>query len=276
MFRLAVSYLLVLCILAPSSQADALTREWAGIKGDDDRRYVAANLFPWSAIGRLRKPDGSICTGALVAAAVVVTAAHCLWDEAADGWIDAVDLTFTTAVGSFAERSSFATSYDISSRYRGHGDLSLTNSAHDWALLHLDKALGEATGTLGLLPLDTASMARLADEEPLVMQAGFSADRPDDLTAHIGCRILGWGAPGLLAHDCDALRGDSGSPVFAWVDGAFRILGVHVSTFREGRPGVYGGAVPGAVIVPSARRVGATPFGSEGLSHRDTEAPRKE
>lgn len=74
-------------------------------------------------------------------------------------------------------------------------------------------------------------------------RAGYSQDRKHVPMAHLGCDFHGAEAAGQLLHDCDAVHGDSGSPIFVWHQGGFRIVAIHVSTLSFADGTVLGGAV---------------------------------
>ncbi len=213
-----------------------------GIKGDDDRIQVDSRAYPWSAIGRLTKGDGSLCSAVMVGPQTALTAAHCLWNERTRAWMpaQAVFLTLGWERGDWAAASQ-VTRIDLAPALRKPVS-ALPDMVGDWAVLHLAAPVGKATGWMGIAGLDASTYAALAAQAPVVVQAGYSMDRRHVLTGHIGCRIHGWAAAGVVAHDCDATRGDSGSPLFAWIDGRFQVLGTHVSSFSTGR-GVFGAAI---------------------------------
>ena len=72
-----------------------------------------------------------------------------------------------------------------------------------------------------------------------VPQAGYSQDKPHILTPK---QVLPncWGLEklGLMFHDCDAVKGDSGAPIVAQIAGKYEFVGVHVATRKQGRPAV--------------------------------------
>ncbi|MGC2857728.1 trypsin-like serine peptidase [Novispirillum sp. DQ9] len=217
-----------------------------GIKGEDDRIQVDARAYPWSAIGRLTKGDGSLCTAVLIGPATALTASHCLWNDRTGAWMpaSAIFLTLGWEVGEWTaatqvERVDLPP--DASAPRR---DAPLARMAGDWAVLRLAAPVGRTVGWLDVAPLDLASYHAMVARRPVVLQAGYSADRRHVLTGHVGCHIHGWVADGVLAHDCDATRGDSGSPLFAWLDGRFQVLGTHVSSFSTDGT-VYGAAIAG-------------------------------
>ena len=68
-----------------------------------------------------------------------------------------------------------------------------------------------------------------------MIQAGYSQDKAHILSIHEGCTVLGERARGkILVHDCDATRGDSGSPIMIRRDGGYRVIAMHVATGTDG------------------------------------------
>ena len=89
---------------------------------------------------------------------------------------------------------------------------------YDYAFILLDEPIGGRTGYFGIRTPDAAG--------GLVTQAGYAADRPEEMTAHVGCRVLGLYEDLTLAHDCDTTIGNSGSPLFVGKGDDWRILAV--------------------------------------------------
>jgi protease YdgD len=102
-------------------------------------------------------------------------------------------------------------------------------------------------------------VAPAASPEPgsTVAVAGYGQDRAHVPMVHMGCHVTGRLASGLLLHDCDAVRGDSGGPVMVWRDGALRLAGVHVATLT-GANRVDGGSVGASAFLAEAMRLGAS------------------
>jgi len=82
----------------------------------------------------------------------------------------------------------------------------------------------------------------------LLMQAGFSQDACHIPTMHRGCRIVDVIRDGrVFLHDCDAVSGDSGSPLWiAAPDGSLRLVSIHSATVNQG------GQVLGLAVVAQA------------------------
>ena len=112
---------------------------------------------------------------------------------------------------------------------------------YDFALLTLAKPLGDQLGTLSL----AGTVPSAAYQARIVVQA--SQDKAHILSTHQGCRLTADVGRGLVGHDCDATKGDSGSPLFVVEKDRISIIGLHVAT--AGRSGFeFGVAVTSQAI----------------------------
>ncbi len=63
----------------------------------------------------------------------------------------------------------------------------------------------------------------------------FRGDKAHILSLHVGCVVLGERARGkILVHNCDATKGDSGSPILIRTNGSYRVIAMHVGTETDG------------------------------------------
>ena len=102
---------------------------------------------------------------------------------------------------------------------------------------------GPVVGILPLMPRDEVDGLAAGTK---LTHAGYSQDKAHILTKHEGCRVLALTGR-LLRHDCDATRGDSGSPILVRSGDGFLIVAIHVATvIRQGqREGLAGLLPPG-------------------------------
>lgn len=203
--------------------------------GPDPRLPVPAAHPPWHAVALIEAEGAGLCTGAMVAPAVVLTAAHCLKDEAGTDLLPAARIRVT--VGG-AEARGVALRVGA-----GFDPAREAPWASDWALVSLSAPIGAGRA----LPLARET----PPERSILSLPGFQRDAPGALLVDPACRYLGLrrieGEGVMLAHDCAGTMGSSGGPLLLrGADGGFAIIGVQ----SKGILGRAGGlAVPALVIL---------------------------
>nr|WP_081535926.1 trypsin-like peptidase domain-containing protein [Rhodovulum sp. P5] len=173
----------------------------------------------WQAVGRLDIGQGGFCTGALVAPDLVLTAAHCLFDDRTGRAVDITEMEFRAGW-----RNGRAEAYRqvargvVHSDYRYDGQADAARVAHDLALLQLDRAIRLP----GVEPFATADKPRKGQAVGVVSYAQGRAEAP---ALQEVCHVLA-GRPKILVLSCDVDFGSSGAPVFRIEDGVPRIVSV--------------------------------------------------
>lgn len=221
--------LLVALLLAnPAARADGALLP--GIKGADDRELVESTAWPWRAIGRVNRSGGGFCTGTLIANDRVLTAAHCLWDERRKRWLRPAMIHFVAGYrrGEYVAHSR-VTSYALLSDAPMRGVLK--QALDDWVVLTLAEGLGDTAGSIEILPLTVKTWAAWKRDGGVLLRAGYSQDKGHILSRHVGCSLTRfWNSEDTVFHDCDATRGDSGSPLLIRRGDRYHLIGIHVAT----------------------------------------------
>src|SRR5690606_11876770 len=198
------------------------------IVGDDSRAQVTdTTIFPYSAIAQLigideNMPDGTFgsCTGAYVGPNVLLTAAHCLWDDAEwGGWIDGL----LVIPGANGQQTPFGV---LSPAVLWIPDAYVSDSApgslYDYALVVLAETDTEAA--TGSFEIGVLTTAELTDPNFNPTTAGYPGDKP--LATQWVSNETAFQAvdDGRLTHTIDSIVGQSGSPV--WRGSDYTLVGV--------------------------------------------------
>ncbi len=200
--------------------------------GYDERVVVKPTTLPWRAIGKVTFAGNGHCTGTLIAADIVLTAAHCLFDDISDDEEEAEfvwDAPIYFLAG-FHEGRLAAGAHIVDTWLPSDFDIdAFANTFEvdhlDYALLRLGEPIGRDVGWFDVGPLDESQQtALLGLGGPKINQAGYSADSDDRMTAHIGCRLITFEPNDTLLHQCDTMVGDSGSPLFYQDTGRYRLV----------------------------------------------------
>lgn len=231
--------LLFLCLgwlLASSFSAHAITREERTLFfGHDDRIYVDAKVQPWSMVIKWRTRTNTLCSGALVAPDIVVSAGHCLLTE--KGLIDQGSWAYVGYKnGRYLNRRAIASAwvppgFKKGLIYQKNGVYIDSSVAHlDVTFLRLAKPFPLTTGHFLLAPSERNAYLRLINALGWkATQSGYPGDQDARQLAHPNCRLTRLNPNQTLLHRCDTLEGDSGSPIFALVNGKPMLLAIQSS-----------------------------------------------
>jgi protease YdgD len=198
--------------------------------GRDDRFLVDSQQMPWRAVGLLSLAEGGTCTASLVGPRTLLTAAHCVTFDA-----ETVSMPISFQAGlsrgqkagkALVVDAYFSSDYTLETAGPGEG-----NGA-DWAIVTLDRDLGNVVGWLNVHILDDSELAQIGNGGLLVDQAGYSRDTGMNLSGNRGCRVTVAYPDSSILHECDTTFGDSGSPFLVRVGDEWQIIAIE-STMYE-------------------------------------------
>jgi len=227
--RKLLAYLLISLFISTVSFAD--NSSLVGIQGVDDRVIVNGSQAPWQAIGKVYTADLFACTGVLIDAKHVLTAAHCIWNKKNNKLMPTDYIHFETGhhrdvylAARAVKRIKLPARYKFSQKQ----PINPGNLALDWAILELDTPINSVRP----MPLSLLSVKELiaTGQNTAVIQAGFSGDRQYILTANKRCKIIKqYKKHPLVKHNCDATNGDSGSPLLIKEQGDYHVIAMLVA-----------------------------------------------
>lgn len=237
----AVRLTALLLALTPTTGAAAEKELLPGIGALDRRVPIESTAWPWAAIGRLNTSTGRYCTATLIARDAVVTAAHCVHDPRTGRRVRPSTLHFLAGYqrGSYVAHA-IGRSIQVAAPAQSGEAAGIDRVADDWAILTLAAPL-----SVRPIPVRPTESETVAAPKGSLLRAGYSQDRPHLLAVHEGCSVKQYLAHGRVwLTDCDATRGDSGSPVLVRRGAAVDLVGITAA--------VTGGDTTGSLVVPAA------------------------
>ncbi|MBN3002838.1 trypsin-like serine protease [Chromobacterium alkanivorans] len=203
--------------------------------GQDDRVRTRPDHQPWLAVGQLQTRSRTICTGALVARDVVLTAGHCFVDE--KGRFDpAVSFTVGLWGDEYTARSKILEVQVDKGFLKGldrRADglyIPPRIAPRDFAFVRLATPLGDTQGVLPVFSGNAKQLRTLLNQQSWTLtQGGYPIDDQKHLLVHNACEATKLRPDGRLTHRCDTLEGNSGSPVFVMGPGQAVIVAVQSS-----------------------------------------------
>ncbi len=161
----------------------------------------------WEAVGRLNIAGRNMCTGALIAPDLVLTAAHCVFDKQTGLRVDGTTIEFLAGW-----RGGRASAYANVKRAVVHPDYVFASDStairvrNDLAVLQLTRPINKSSIT----PFQTDVRPRKGAEIGIV---SYARDRAESPSIQESCKVLARQS-GTLIMSCDVDYGSSGAPVF--------------------------------------------------------------
>lgn len=219
-----------------------------GIKGADNRVRVNGADAKWSALGRVHLAGRGFCTGVLVEPDKVLTAGHCVWNRHTGKPLPPQYLYF---VAGYHKESFIAASaikqITLAPDFQPGDSISLEAAEKDWALLELETPI-EGISPIPMLSMTAKDLTQLRGQRQ-ILQAGFGRDSPYVLSVDDQCGIqVKIMDLELVTHNCDAIRGGSGSPLMIQTSNGLRVVALHSSNRHPNSGDPLGLAIPVASI----------------------------
>jgi protease YdgD len=204
-----------------------------------DELATREDLRGFEPVGRVDIKNGGFCTGALIAADLVLTAGHCVMDPGGTP-VAADRITFRAglAYGSALVEAPVQRTI-VEGDYRGLDPSTFEEIERDVALLQLAAPIPSATISPFVVGLPSNGDA--------VSVVSYAEGRAEALSWQRLCKVVGR-QDRLIALDCDVARGSSGAPVLDRSGYRARIVSIISAGGQyEGRPISFGMELPAQV-----------------------------
>ncbi|WP_095588407.1 trypsin-like serine peptidase [Actibacterium ureilyticum] len=241
-------------MVAPAARADTAL----------DRLTLRSERLGWEAVGRLDVGSVGFCTGVLVAPDLVLTAAHCLYNNSTGARRDPTQMMFRAALRDGQAVAQVRVRRAVV--LPGYDPLDvdqLTQLQNDAALLQLTQSIPAGHAA-------PFTVGRAVDAGDRVSVVSYARGRSEAPSWQRECRVSGRGQ-GAIAFTCDVSFGSSGAPVFETSKGRPRIVSIVSRGARSSR----GIVAYGMEIAGPLRKLKAAMIAGDGVFPKETVTSRR-
>lgn len=167
----------------------------------------------WEAVGKLNLAGRAMCTGALIAPDLVLTAAHCLYDPYSGRRVKARKIQFEAGLTGGKAKAVRGVAKTVEHPGYKHNRRGSNDASVDLAILKLDSPIDSSI----ILPFTTDARPQTGDELGVISYTHMRRQSP--MWQH-PCDVLAKQGD-VLVMNCEVDFGASGAPVFA-VEGGSR------------------------------------------------------
>jgi glutamyl endopeptidase len=197
--------------------------------GTDNRSKITnTTAYPWRTVTKLfitfPNTTGG-CTGTLIAAKYVLTAGHCVYNKAYGGWAKQIEVV----PGLNGTYKPYGSAY--AARYRSYTAwTSSEDSNYDFAIITLDRPIGNSTGWLGYATYSSVNGVTSNI-------AGYPGDKDNGLGLYYHYGAISSSTAYRLFYQIDTYGGQSGSGIY-YKDGQDNryVFGVHTTGVTSSSP----------------------------------------
>lgn|SRR5882724_1124408 len=205
--------------LLPAELTEFVTPE--SVCGSDERVQVTGTtVIPWRWICQLiiTMPNGAGFrgTGWFIGPKCVMTAGHCVYSQSNGGWARRIEVIPGMNGAARPFGSSVGTNFRSVTGWTNN-----TDPNYDYGCIILPDPLGNVVGYFGFASLTDASLNNL-----LVNNSGYAGDKPFGTQWFNAGRVSSVTARKIY-YMLDTYGGQSGSPVWRYLNGERHAVGVH-------------------------------------------------